>query len=215
MVSHAHTRPRAESLRRIAAIRRDRTSSARILVAVAALFTLAASRMVLWQATFRAPAYPDEAPRITASSRGLSGDLDELDRLDQYIGVRIPRHLPELGAVGPMLLALGAALLLAAAWPGRGGRWPRMVAGVCLFAGLATALALGQADLYAIGHHRAEHTPLAGMHDFTPLILGPTRVGNFHIMAAPGFGGWVLAAAVLLVAVAVVAEFRRAREEPS
>ena len=58
-----------------------------------------------------------------------------------------------------------------------------------------------QARLYQVGHERDPHSPLRGMHDFTPPLVGPAKVGNFTVWSFPHAGAvMLLAAAALSVA---------------
>lgn len=175
-----------------------RPATARLLAALAALVALIALTLPLWACAFHAPQYSGEPIRITLTAHGLSGDFEELSHVDQYAGVHVPRTVPGLELLRPALAALAGLLLLASAIRGAAGLWARRAAAAVFACALGAALAWGQWLLYQIGHNRDAHTVMAGFHDFTPLILGPTRVGNFHVLALPGAGGWLLALALAL-----------------
>ncbi|MHB8416680.1 MAG: hypothetical protein ACYDCL_01300 [Myxococcales bacterium] len=182
----------------------------RLLFAGAALAAAAAGGLPIWVASFSSPQYEGDPIRIVLSGRGLAGDFDELDHVSQYIGLRVPRDFPELHALRPALLAL-AVLLLVAAWArGSLGRWLRRAAGSLFGAFLAAAVAAGQCRLYALGHGQS-HGALVGMGSFTPWIFGLSRVGNFHVLALPGAGGWLLGVALGAVVATVAAEWQCAR----
>ena len=178
----------------------------RLLVAAAAAFAAAAGGLPIWVARFSSPQYAGDPIRIALSGRGLSGDFDELDHVSQYIGLRVPRDFPELHALWPLLLTLAAVLLLSAGPVGTTGRWLRRAAGLLLGASLAAALAAGQWRLYTLGHEPG-HGALVGVGHFTPWILGLTRVGNFHVLALPGAGGWLLGLALGAAIAAIAAEW--------
>lgn len=187
----------SESLAAIRA-RLSRSGVSRLLAVLAALMALVALALPLWACAFHAPQYSGEPIRITLDAHGLSGDFEELDHVDQYAGVHVPRTVPGLDLLRPGLAALAALLLGAAAIGGAAGTIARRAAAALFACALGAALAWGQWQLYRIGHTRDAHTAIAGFHDFTPLILGPTHIGNFHVVALPGAGGWLLALAVAL-----------------
>ena len=127
----------------------------------------------------------------------VSGDVKEIETLNQYIGVRLPLEAPELRIV-PWVLGLLCVVALIAALAPLGTQ--RRMAGALFGLMLATILSaatLAQYRLYALGHHRG-HTPLARVHDFTPPILGSIRIENFHVHMSIGLGGWAFLAALLL-----------------
>jgi hypothetical protein len=176
----------------------SRPGVSRLLAVLAALAALVALALPLWACAFHAPQYSGEPIRITLDARGLSGDFEELEHVDQYAGVHVPRTVPGLELLRPGLAALAVVLLGAAALGGAAGTIARRAAAALFACALGTALAWGQWQLYRIGHTRDAHTIIAGFHDFTPLILGATHVGNFHVVALPGAGGWLLAIGVAL-----------------
>jgi hypothetical protein len=170
---------------------------ARMLVAGAAVLVLASPALPLWSCTFRARQYPDEPLTVTLYASRLTGDLDEIGRLNQYIGVRIPKELPELAILRPLLVTLSIVLAAAALAPRRVARASRWTASALLVAAMTGVLAMGQWRLHEVGHHRAAHAPIAGFKDFTPPVLGPATIGNFNALALPACGGWLLAAAIV------------------
>lgn len=173
--------------------RLSRPGVSRLLAVLAAAAALVALALPLWACAFHAPQYSGEPIRITLDARGLSGDFEELDHVDQYAGVHVPRTVPGLDLLRPALAALALLLLAGAVIGGTAGLWVRRAAAALFACALGAALAWGQWQLYRIGHNRDAHAVIAGFQDFTPLILGPTQVGNFHVWALPGAGGWLLA----------------------
>lgn len=178
----------------MSAARGDRL--ARLLCLAAGGLVLLASLFPLWQCTLRARQYPDEPIRVVLSTSGLGGDLDELGHLNQYIGVHLPRSMPELHQIGFLLVLLSVVLIFAGLLRGSAGRWARRGAALVLALGLFGVVALGQRRLYQVGHDRYAHAPIVGVVDFTPPVLGPAQVGNFHVLSLPALGGWLLAAAL-------------------
>jgi hypothetical protein len=189
--------------------RRARPGVSRLLAALAGGAALLALALPLWACAFHAPQYSGEPIRITLDARGLSGDFEELSHVDQYAGVHVPRTVPGIDLLQPALAALALLLLAGAVIGGAAGLWVRRAAAALFACTLGAALAWGQWQLYLIGHTRDAHTVIAGFHDFTPLILGRTHVGNFHVWALPGAGGWLLALGAALAFAACCPHFAR------
>src|SRR6185295_19526860 len=57
---------------------------------------------------------------------------------------------------------------------------------------LVASAAVVQARLYQVGHDRDPHSPLRGLHNFTPLLVGPAKVGNFTVWSFPHAGAVML-----------------------
>jgi hypothetical protein len=77
----------------------------------------------------------------------------------------------------------------------------RVLCAVALVMFLLASAAVVQARLYQVGHDRDPHSPLRGLHNFTPLLIGPAKVGNFTVWSFPHAGAvMLLAAAALSVA---------------
>jgi hypothetical protein len=173
----------------------------RRLFFAAAVLVAAAAWLPYWGFLMTAPQYPDESLTLQISHRGISGDLQEVTTLQQYIGVQFPRELPELRWLLPAMLGLAAVLALAgAAGSGLAGqalRWSSVALFVLL---LVTSAVTVQRRLYAVGHDRDRHAPITAVKDFTPWLIGPTKVGNFTVWSFPHIGGLALVAAITLAA---------------
>ena len=172
----------------------------RIAFLAAAGLTALAVVLPLWGFRMSAPQYPGESLHLRVSRLGIQGDVEEIETLQKYVGVRFPERLPELGWILPAAGAL-AILLAVSGLAGEGfpGRLLRLssIALFCLF--LAGSAALLQRRLWEVGHRRDPHAPLQSVRNFTPLAIGPVRVGNFTVWAYPHAGGVALAAAAVLV----------------
>jgi hypothetical protein len=55
-----------------------------------------------------------------------------------------------------------------------------------------------QRNLYAVGHDRDRDAPITAIKDFTPRLIGPTKVGNFTVWSFPHVGGLALVVALSL-----------------
>jgi hypothetical protein len=76
-------------------------------------------------------------------------------------------------------------------------RWTSVALFVVLLAASAMTV---QRRLYDVGHERDRKAPIVGVKDFTPRLLGPTKVGNFTVWSFPHLGGLALVAAITLAA---------------
>jgi hypothetical protein len=55
-----------------------------------------------------------------------------------------------------------------------------------------------QARLYQVGHDRDPNAPIRAVHNFTPPLVGPVKVGNFTVWSFPHVGAVMLLAATAL-----------------
>jgi hypothetical protein len=152
----------------------------------------------LWGTRLESPQYHgEEALKVSVFAGRLSGDLHEIQTLNQYIGVHIPMDIPELQLSRPMI---GGLILLTAFvffLPSRYRRYGTAVLFVFMLVLLTTALAFLQYRLYEMGHVRGKGI-LTSVKNFTPLIIGSQKIGNFTVSSYPQIGGWSLLAAMLL-----------------
>ena len=187
---------------------RKAAPGSRYFLAAAAL-TAAALFLPLWGMRMSAPQYPGESLHLRITPGGVVGDVHEVQTLQKFIGLKFPTEVGELRWLPPVFTML--ALLFAAAALLPGGRLNRALRTAVITLHLlllAASFAFLQWQLYAVGHTRDPHAPIRGMKDFTPLALGPTKLGNFTIWSYPHWGGIALA----LAAVAALLGVRRARK---
>lgn len=182
----------------------------RRLFFAAAVLVAAAAWLPYWGFVMSAPQYPNESLVLNVWRHGITGDVQEVETLQQYIGVRFPEDLPELEWLVPAMLALAVVLALAGvAGAGIGGRLIRGTS-VALFVALLVFCALTvQRHLHSVGHDRDRDAPITAIKDFTPRLIGPTKVGNFTVWSFPHVGGLALVAALSL---AMFASMRRAHQ---
>ena len=171
----------------------------RVMYVAAAAFAAAALVLPLWGFAMSAPQYPDETLHLQVTRAGIVGDVQEVSTLQHFIGVRFPTELPELKWATAAIGALAVLLLFGAfAGAGTAGRVYRLVCAVALVLFLAASAAVVQTRLYQAGHDRDPNSPLRGMRNFTPPLVGPARVGNFTVWSFPDTGALMLLAAAAL-----------------
>jgi nitrous oxidase accessory protein len=161
--------------------------------AAAAGLAVLSAWLPLWSMTMRAPQYP-KGLRLHAYGGGMSGDLRELNILNHYIGMP-PITAPALEtAIFPFGIALLAALCLIGPWH----PWLRRTAVAATLLVPVGILADLQWRLYEFGHTLNPTAPIR-LKPFTPLVIGPTKMGNFVSSAMPSWGLVCLLAAALLL----------------
>jgi hypothetical protein len=69
-------------------------------------------------------------------------------------------------------------------------RWTSVAVFVAL---LVFSASIVQRRLYGVGHDRDPHPPITAIKDFTPRLVGPTKIGNFTVWSFPHIGGIALA----------------------
>lgn len=173
-------------------------ANSRLFFAAAALVA-AAVWLPYWGFVMSAPQYPDESLVLNISREGITGDVHEVETLQQYIGVKFPEDLSELEWLVPAMLALAVVLAIGGtAGAGLAGRIIRWTAVGLFLALLAFCAATVQRNLYAVGHDRNPDAPITAIKDFTPRLIGPTKVGNFTVWSFPHVGGLALVVALSL-----------------
>ncbi|TAM75984.1 cytochrome C [bacterium] len=173
-----------------------RASGSRALLIAAVLLAVS---LVLpwWHMTMYAPQYP-AGLSASAGVFSIHGDVTEINELNHYIGFMPLEHVAPIErragiVLGPLivLLALAAAFL--------GGPW-RLLATPAVVLPVFTVADLAGWLWYA-GNHLDPHAALStSVAPWTPHMLGPGGVGQFHTFAMfdPGFA-LAVAAAVLVV----------------
>jgi parallel beta-helix repeat protein len=169
----------------------------RIVLAVVAGTLVASSLFLpLWRAELVAPQYPQGLHLIAYGDR-VAGDVDEVSTLNHYVGMRAfdPDDAPEM-ALWPFAVAGALAAVAVAALTRR--RLPRRLGQLYLWLMPVGVLADIQFRLYQYGHDIAD-TAAFRIPEFTPLVVGPTKVLNFTTWSWPGTGLLALLAAAAVV----------------
>jgi len=192
--------------------------SLRAFVGAAALLLAVTLVAPLWSTAMEAPQYHDEETLVVTVYAGrVAGDIQEINTLNQYVGVHLPLDTPELHATPWVLGALVALAILVFFLP---QQLRRAAAGMLLVLMLATAVGgavVLRQRLYEMGHER--DTPIfEGVPDFTPPILGSAKIANFTVSTRLGVGAWSFIVAGGALGWGLLADRRRAAaavESPS
>lgn len=187
----------------------------RLLIALAAGLLLAALALPLWRIQLIAPQYP-EGLGMEIHARTVRGasehDLRSINALNHYIGMKAiePEEIEELRVIPWLIAGLAVAGFVVAAV----GRRTPAVAWLASFAMLGV---VGLWDFhhweYAYGHDLDyEHAiiKVPGM-TYEPPLIGTKQLLNFTASSWPAIGSFVLGAAFLLGAAAVLLTLRRRR----
>jgi len=159
---------------------------------------VASLKFPLWQMRMESPQYHDEeALHVEVYPGDMRGDLKEIELIDKYIGVKIPRALPQLKWL-PIILLSGAALGLVAAFlPLSARRSSLMTVALGISLAMLVAAGLAQWQMYKIGHDRM-HSPIARTKNFTTPIIGKVKIANFEVVSRLGLGSYLIGAAIAL-----------------
>lgn len=170
-----------------------------VLFVIAAAILVASYTQPYWNMTLHAPQYPSGL-HVQAYLDRLEGDVDEIDGLNHYIGMRPLGEAAQLEReFSAMLIAAMGGLVLAAVFVH--SKWAALLALPALVfpAGFL-------ADLYywlnSFGQNLDPTAALSNsVKPFTPPVLGEGMVGNFKTVAAADTGWYMalLASIVVLV----------------
>ncbi len=164
-----------------------------------AALLFASVKMPLWQMRMESPQYrEEEAIKVAVYPGALRGDLKEIETLNQYIGVTIPRQLPQCRWLPGALMAAAGLGLLAVFLPRAIRKWALIVIPTALSFSLLFGAVQARQQMYEIGHHRNQKTPLRGVKDFTPPFLGKTKLFQFEVESSFGVGAYFIAGAIAL-----------------
>lgn len=175
-----------------------------IVSAVIACALLAASALVpLWKMELVAPQYPEGLVmkaygyKFVDDPSSRYDDVREINGLNHYIGMKPIEEVFEMQMFLPGLAALiiGTLVLSFVKWR---KTWVRalLVAGFW-FIPLFFLVDL-QFWLYYYGHTMDPEAAL-NTGDFTPKVIGTTKVWNFHSETSVDIGFWLMIAAALVI----------------
>ena len=178
---------------------RGRYLAPTVLFLLAALFLVASIFLPYWQLTLHAPQYPNGLT-VQASLTGTSGDVNEIDGLNHYIGMRpldqaaqFERSISVIGVVVIALLVLAAVFVHS--------KWAALLALPALFFPIIFLVDL-QYWLANFGQNLDPAAPLSSsVKPFVPPVLFEGQIAQFRTVASPGVGLWLAIAASVLILV--------------
>ncbi len=178
----------------------------RLSALLAAMAIFSVLFLPVWWIHLRAGQYP-EGLILTISARDVTGDLQSINILNHYIGMKPvdSRSFSEFAWLTPVL-ATFAGLALISSLVGR-----RLFALITWFGFLAFMVVM-MVDmhhwLYVWGH---ELDPRAAFRvaPFQPPLLGFKQIANFGVWSLPSWGGILLMVAALLGPLGILWEMRK------
>lgn len=182
----------------------------RIALALGAVALVLAIILPIWKIELAAPQYPEGLVLKIFSSK-LGGDLAIVNGLNHYIGMK-PLKVDDFVefTVLPYLIGLFAALMLAVAIIGKKKL-------LYILTGLYVAFAaIAMIDFwkweYNYGHNLSTDAPIQvpGM-SYQPPLIGYKQLLNFGAFSIPDIGGWLMAAAGVIMVVCIFFLLRKRR----
>jgi copper chaperone NosL len=171
------------------------------LSALGALLLVMSLSRPWWGMVMYAPQYPQGLLTI-ASLRDMTGDVDELNELNHYIGMMDLNDAAKVErAIAPYMVWAFAALALAAVAVRK--RWAAWLMRAPLLSFPAVFLADLKFWLWYAGNHLDPKAALSNaVKGFTPVLFGAGKIAQFRTQAwvEPGF--WLALGAVAAVAAA-------------
>lgn len=166
---------------------------------VAAVLLIVSIFQPYWSLTLHAPQYP-KGLSVQAYVNRLEGDVNEIDELNHYIGMRklneaaaFERSISMIGIAGLALLILAAVYI---------HNW--WAALLTLPALLLPAIFLGDLQYWLanFGQNLDPHAPLSSsIKPFVPPVLGVGKIAQFSTTSNPEFGLWLACGASVLILV--------------
>ncbi|MEZ4869972.1 MAG: cytochrome C [Caldilineaceae bacterium] len=165
---------------------------------VAAAIVLVASILQpYWQLTLHAPQYP-KGLTVVAYVNHLEGDVNEIDGLNHYIGMRPLNEAATFErTISIYGIAVLALLILAALYIHN--RWAALLSLPALLMPVIFLLDL-QYWLANFGQNLDPKAPLSSsIKPFVPPVLGEGKIAQFSTVAEPAIGLWLAVTASLLI----------------
>jgi len=166
---------------------------------VAAVLLIVSIFQPYWSLTLHAPQYP-KGLSVQAYVNRLEGDVNEIDELNHYIGMRklneaaaFERSISMIGIAGLALLILAAVYI---------HNW--WAALLTLPALLLPAIFLGDLQYWLanFGQNLDPHAPLSSsIKPFVPPVLGVGKIAQFSTTSNPELGLWLACGASVLILV--------------
>lgn len=177
------------------------------LLLVARILLLVSLFLPYWQMDLVAPQYPNNL-HLTAYVNQLAGDVEEIDGLNHYIGMRSLYEAAQIErSVGVYAMILFVVLLELASFIH--SRWTVLLVIPVMFFPIVFLLDL-HLWMSHFGQNLDPNAPLSNSVDpFVPPVLGTGMVGQFKTVAWPGVG-LILSAIASLVMLLALYFHRRA-----
>jgi|GEM_PF-17429 len=182
-------------------------SRSKVLLVVAGLLLTLSLFVPVWAIYLDAPQYP-EGLQLQIWARKIAGDIDIINGLNHYIGMRTLRSNDFIEfTILPYLIAAYAACFILTALIGR-KRGLFFLFGAFLLFGIVAMADFWKWE-YDYGHNLDPNAAIKvpGM-AYQPPLIGAKQLLNFHAYSIPDTGGWLFIGAGALALIAVLTESR-------
>lgn len=165
----------------------------------------------IWRIELDAPQYP-EGLRLVIGANGLGGDVDIVNGLNHYIGMKTlhSEDFFEFKLIRPLLMVLSLSLLLFAVF----GK-VRFIKWVLIAFVVMGIVALGDFWRweYDYGHHLNPDAAIVvpGM-SYQPPLIGFKQLLNFGAFSIPDTGAWLIVLSVVFIALALWLEIKNSKK---
>lgn len=181
----------------LSARERKRFLKPTIIIAAAAFILLISIFLPYWKLTLMAPQYPSGLKMETYVNR-VTGDVDEIDGLNHYIGMRSLKEAAELERSLSIIMILALVLLVA------GSIYTHSPFALILTIPAILYPVVFLADLYFwmhnFGMNLNPHAPLSNaVKPFVPPLIGEGLVGQFKTIASWEIGLFLSFASSILI----------------
>lgn len=182
-----------------------------LFLAAAGAIALGVS-LPLWQVSLFFPQYPEGPLRVVAHAGALSGDLSEINMLNHYIGVAMPKEIPELDLLPKLLYGVAILAVLAALFRGRIGLWLKGGTIAAMVGSVVWALWRINGYLTDFGANPDPSAPLSGvMKPFKPPLFGRATIVQVEAEAIFLGGTYLLLLAGILLGIGFWLALRQRR----
>ncbi len=160
-----------------------------VMLSIARVLLLVSVFLPYWHMDLIAPQYPDGL-QITAYVNRLTGDINEIDALNHYIGMRPLEEAGRLERYASVWLIIAMVLLVEGAMFVH-SKWAVLLALPAVLFPVGFLLDL-QFWMSHFGQNLDPTAPLSSsIKPFTPTILGEGGIGQFRTISWMGYGLWL------------------------
>jgi len=184
----------------------------RLLVLLCAIALLVVLFIPIWRIDLDAPQYP-EGLHLNISANGISGNVDIINGLNHYIGMRTLHNSDFIEfTILPYIIVLYAFLFIAIVLV---NRRKLLNTGFILFVlfGIIAMIDFWRWE-YNYGHNLNPDAAIIvpGMY-YQPPLIGFKQLLNFGAFSIPDIGGWIFIIVGAVLLYCVISEFRKGKNE--
>ncbi len=186
--------------------------TSRLLLVIAAIGLVVVLFTPIWRIELDAPQYP-EGLRLTIHAKGLQGNVDIINGLNHYIGMKTLHNADffEFTVLPYCIIFFAVAFLLVAVINRR--RWLNILVILFVIFGIVAMVDFWRWE-YDYGHNLNPNAAIIvpGM-AYQPPLIGFKQLLNFGAYSIPDTGGWIFIGVGLISVICLVMEWRKSRLE--